>query len=87
VKTTDAAPPPAAPAPAAVRLLTLAAEDLRNHSPSGVFADADRLILARHLTTGTELAPTALLPHMPRLDHQTTRGEYSLILADTAKGL
>lgn len=78
---------PAGPSPEAGHLLTIAAEDLRNHHPHRAFTPADRITLARHLTDGTEPVHTELLTHMPRVDRQTTRGEYSLILADVAKGL
>lgn len=87
MQTTDAPPATGTPSPEAAHLLTIGAEDLRNHHPSRAFTPADRIILARHLTTGTELAPTTLLTHMPRADRPTTRGEYSLLLTDTAKGL
>lgn len=78
---------PAGPTPDTARLLTLGTEDLRNHHPSRAFTPADRLILARHLTNGTEPAHTTLLAHMPRLDRQTTRGEYAASLRLAAQGV
>lgn len=80
MQVTDAPPAPGTPSPEAAHLLTLAAEDLSNHHPHRAFTEAARLALAHNLTTGGELAPTALLAHMPRIDRQTTRGEYALIL-------
>lgn len=67
-------------------LLTIGAEDLRNHQPSHEFTDGARLLLAHNLADDPE-QERQLLAHMPRIDRPTTRGEYSLILADAAKGL
>ncbi|GAA2457088.1 hypothetical protein [Streptomyces macrosporus] len=68
-------------------LLTIGAEDLRNHQPSREFNEGDRIVLAHYLADGDRGQERQLLAHMPQLDRVTTRGEYSLILADAAREL
>ncbi|MGA4941757.1 hypothetical protein [Streptomyces cinereoruber] len=56
------------------------AADLRATDPSAPFTPADRLTTAREAANGCTNRETALLGKMPRIDWDTTRSEYALIL-------
>ncbi|MER7908277.1 hypothetical protein [Streptomyces sp. NPDC096068] len=56
------------------------ATDLRATDPSGPFTPADRLTAAREAANDCTNREAALLTKMPRIDWDTTRSEYALIL-------
>ncbi|MFC8583479.1 hypothetical protein ACFUGD_02715 [Streptomyces sp. NPDC057217] len=56
------------------------ATTLRTTEPSGPFSEADRLTTALNAANGCTHRQAALLKRMPRIDWDTTRGEYGLIL-------